>query len=272
MTRADVENALRVEAQTWAQANALVFAWDNADPKNPHAAKTLAWSFQPAEPEQLTDLVVQHRGTVEAEVYVGAGDGALEALQLAEGLRSLFAGRVYAGGETLHEVRIDPVGRVGTSFVVSVSIPWEFAERRVPRGAVGLHETPGAVIAYQAFRQRWEQMVRAPLSLRTFFDNSPPSAAEQPPWAFASFRLLAPVRLETTTIRVPGRVIAALNFSQGIGVQACEVATAAIERAFHQITFRGVCFATPTVTRVGRTPADTWQTNVRLPFHYDVRT
>lgn len=272
MTLVDVENAMRVEAQTWAQTNSLAFAWDNASPKDAHVAKTLAWAFLPREPERLTDSLVVHQGIARARLYVPAGSGALVALQLAESLQSQFRGRVFAGGSTLDEVAIEHVGREGPSYCVDVLIPWEFDERRIPIGAVGLHEVPGAVIAYQAFRQRWEQTVRAPLSLKSFFDNSPPADTEPPPWAFAAFRTLQPVPIEMQTIRVPGRVLVALNHALGTGVQASNTVAAAIVRAFDQATFRGVCFGTPLVRRIGRTPAETWQTNVRLPFHYDVRT
>jgi hypothetical protein len=87
-----------------------------------------------------------------------------------------------------------------------------------------------------------------------------------------SIRFLNPVRLESRTLRMPGSVIAALNHSLGTGVQAANLAASTIEKAFHQLTIRGISFGTPVPTRVGRTPNDTWQTNVRLPFHYDVRT
>lgn len=271
MTLIDAENAMRVEAQTWAQANAVEFAWDNGPPKDPHTAPTIEWQFRQAEPERITGATLKRNGVARGRIYVPAGSGALAALQLAESLQDLFRGRAYVGAEILDEVHIDQVGRDGPSYVVEISIPWEFDERRIPQGAVGLQETPGAVIAYQAFRQRWESLVRAPLSLRTFFDNSPPEA-EPAPWALAKFRTLEPVPVEMQVIRVPGRVIVALNFPLGAGLQACETAATTIEHAFDQVTFRGICFGTPVVTRVGRTPADTWQTNVRLPFHYDVRT
>jgi hypothetical protein len=272
VTLADVENAIRVEAKEWADARGLQFAWDNAAPRDPHAQATLVWAWRPAAaPEQLTDLQLRHVGVVEAEIFVPPAKGLLEALAHAESLQAQFAGRLFAGGETLAEVAIGGGRREGASYVLPVTLPWEYVERRVPRGAVGVHETPGAASAYQAFRQRWESLVRAPLSLRSFFDNSP-AATEAPPWALVGWKLLEPIRIETSTLRVPGRALVALCHPAATGVQAANLAASTIERAFHQVTFRGVCFGTPSVTRVGRTPADTWQTNVRLPFHYDVRT
>lgn len=278
MTLLAMENALRVAGEAWATSHGLAFVWDNAVAKDPRAVPTLVWEWRPAAPEQLTDLVVRHRGVVDAAVYVAGGTGMLSAdgrgaLQLAESLVGEVAGRLFGGGETLTRVTIGAGRRDGTSYVVPVSIPWEFDERRVPLGAVGPQGIPGAVAAYQAFRERWHQKIAsAPLSLQTFFDNAPPAGTEPPPWAFASFKLLQPVPLEVDSQRVPGRVIAALNFALGSGVAACAAAADAIARAFHQCTVRGICFGTPEVARIGRTPLNTWQTNVRLPFHYDVRT
>ncbi|MFY9345575.1 MAG: hypothetical protein WAT39_24000 [Planctomycetota bacterium] len=272
MTLAAVENGMRVEAKAWADQQSLVFAWDNADTKDPHAARTLVWEWRPASQEQLTSHTVRHLGAAVGSIYVPAGTGILAALQLAEGLEARFRGRLYAGGEVLPEIRVDNGGRRGPSHVATVSVPWELIERRIPAGAVGIYSTPGAVAAYQALRDLWETKVRAPLSLPSYFDDSPPAATEPPPWALVGFRLLDPVPLEVGTQRVPGRAIAALNHAPGIGVKDQEAAVDAITRAFHQTALRGVVFGTPSVTRVGRTPVNTWQTNVRLPFHYDVRT
>lgn len=272
MALADVENAMRVEAAAWAQSNGLQFHWQNAAPKNPHSGESVAWRFLPAGGDRLTGSLVQHRGTAEARVYVPAGVGVVRALQLAESIESLFRGRVYAGGIVQDEIAIVKVGREGSSYRMDVVIPWEFDERRVPQGVVGVHETPGAAIAYQAFRQRWESRVRAPLGLRTFFDNSPPDDDVAPPWAYATFRTLQPVRIEVRTIRVPGRVIAALNHPLVGGVANSEAAITAIVHAFDECSFRGIHFGTPSVTRVGRTPLDTWQANIRLPFDYEVHT
>ena len=70
---------------------------------------------------------------------------------------------------------------------------------------------------------------------------------------------------------MPGRVIAALNLPIATGVQVANTAAPAIAAAFTDCTVRGVVFGTPVTTRVGPTPLNTWQTNVRLPFHYDQR-
>lgn len=272
MALRDVENALRVEAAAWAQSNGLQFHWQNTGAKNPHSGESVAWRFEPGDSERLTASLVQHRGRAEARIYVPAGVGVVRALQLAESIESQFRGRIFAGGVVQDEIAIAKVGREGSSYRTDVLIPWEYDERRVPQGATGLHETPGAVVAYQGFRQRWEARVRAPLSLRTFFDNSPPEDDAPPPWAYATFRTLQPVPVELQTIRVPGRVIAALNFPLGAGVANCETAITTIVQAFDECSFRGTHYGTPVVTRVGRTPLETWQANVRLPFYYEVQT
>jgi hypothetical protein len=272
MALRDVENAMRVEAAAWAQTNGVQFHWQNTEAKNPHSGESVAWRFVPSTQDRLTSMLVQHTGSVEARVYVPAGLGVIRALQLAESIESLFRGRVYAGSTVQDEIAIVKVGREGSSYRIDVRIPWEFDERRVPKGVVGLHQTPGAVIAYQAFRQRWESLVRAPLALKSFFDNSPPEEDAPPPWAYVTFRTLQPVRVEVQTLSVPGRVIAALNFPLGDGVANCETAITTIVHAFDECSFRGVRFTTPSVVRVGRTPLETWQANVRLPFAYEVHT
>jgi hypothetical protein len=267
----DVGNAMRAAAETWAQGRGLAFVWDNGAPKHPAATPTLVWSFEPGSTDRLTADVVRATGQVVAEVWVPAGSGALAALGHGENLLASFRGQEFAGAAVLDEGHVAGVEREGPSYVVEVLIPWEFDERRVPPGTVGAFATPGVVAAYQAFRERWEAQVRAPLGLPTFFDNSPP-ATESPPWAICAFRILQPNPIELRTMRVPGRVIAALNHPIGRGVSGSDSAIATIVRAFDQCGFRGLTFGTPDVTRVGRTPFDTWQANVRLPFHYEVTT
>jgi hypothetical protein len=264
------ENALRLEASEWAQGAGLVFVWDNAAPRDPHAAKTLDWQFEPGQPEQLTSLQVRHRCSVNASIYVPAGSGMVAALQLAESLRQAMAGLRVAGGEVLAEVEIGAARRDGPSCVIDVRLPCLLDVRRVPLGAFGAQLQASALTAYQAFRARWESRIRAPLNLPTYWDDSPP-ASPTPPWAWASWRTLEPVPLEIGSLRVPGRVIVAMNHALGSGVQAANSAASAIEASFHQCTFGGLVFGTSVVTRPGRTLIDTWQTNVRLPFHYDQR-
>lgn len=271
MTLAAAENAMRLEAQAWAEDAGLQFAWDNGEPKNVHATPTLVWEFERAQPDRYGTTTLAHAGIARGLVYVPAGSGGLVALQRAESLRDLFAGRIYAGAQTGSEVAIDFEGRDLTSYVASVTIPWQYEERRIPTGPVS-YETPGAVVAYQAFRQRWEQLVRAPLSLRTIFDDSPSGDTGSPPWALALMRLFAPTRVEVQTMRVAGRVLVALNHPLGTGVQAANTAADTIERAFNECCFRGIHYGTALVNRVGRTSIGTWQTNIRLPFYYEVRT
>lgn len=271
MPLTDVANAMRAAAATWAQGRGLAFAWDNGPPRDPHAAATVVWSFEPGPADRLTGEVVRATGFAVADVWVPAGSGALVALGHAEHLLGVFRGQEFAGAVVLAEGHVGSIDRDAGSYVVEVRIPWEFDERRVPQGVVGSYAPPGVVAAYQAFRERWEARVRAPLALPTFFDNSPP-ASQAPPWALCAFRILQPNPVETTTLRVPGRVIAALNHPIGAGVSGSEAAIGTIVRAFDQCSFRGLTFGTPEVTRVGRTPDETWQANVRLPFHYEVTT
>lgn len=268
---APVENAMRAAAKSWADANSLVFAWDNATPRDPDAAPTLRWRFGIDDPEQLTDQVVRRSGQVEAAIVLPAASGSHRALALAESLRAEFAGVAFAGGEALAEASIRIDWRDGPSFVVTVLLPWEYYEQAVPSGSVGAVEDATAQVAIEAVRARWNDLIATPLTLRSFFDNSPPAATEPPPWAFVSVGLLAPTRIEIGTMRFPGRAVAALHHPLGDGVLAANTAASAVAIAFHQVAFRGITFGTPSVTRVGRTPVDTWQTNVRLPFHYDVR-
>jgi hypothetical protein len=271
VTVAAFENAVRAAGKAFADDESLAFAWDNSPPKDPTAAPTLVWSFGRGLPEQITNLVVVHRGTVDATFWLPLGSGLMRGMELATALGSEFAGEHFAGGQVLHEVQATPLGRDGDSYRTRSVLPWEFVERVVPVGMIS-NAAPDALGAVQAIAQRWESAVRAPLNLTTYDDNSPPAVDAALPYAFRSTRILAPVHLETGLLRVLGRVEAILQHKLGSGVQLAEQQALHIERAFHQITFRGLCFGTPTVTRVGRTALDTWQTNVRLPFHYDVRT
>lgn len=271
MTIADVEHGQRVEAAAWAQVNGLQFVIDNDAEYDPHAQPTLVWLFKPDGNERLTRTDVEHRGTAEGQIYFTGGSGALPAIQLAESLLELFRGRVYAGSSMLDEARIMVQGREGTSFRVDVVIPWEWHEKRVPQGAVSLYETPGAAIAYQAYRQRWETLVRAPLGLTTYYDNNPPETAVTP-FAWNRFRTLQPIGIELQTILVPGRILSALHYPLGTGVADAKEAIDTITNAFDECTHRGIQFGTPLVNRIGRTPSNTWQALVRLPFKYEVRT
>lgn len=270
MTLAAAESALRVAAKAWADANSFAFHWDNAAPREV-TGRLLSWAFQTEDSGNITDLIVQHQGRIEASLWLPAGEGAALAVQLAESLREEFVGNIYAECEILDESGLTPIGRSGPRFGVMVSLHFEMFERTIPGGPVGAYEDPTAALAFEAVRERWESQVRAPLLLRTFYDNAPPDAAEPPPWAFVSVKLLRPVRLETTSVRVPGRAIAALNHAPGIGVQDANNAASLASAAFHQCTIKGICFGTPSVQRVGRTSADTWQTNIRMPFHFDLR-
>ncbi len=270
MALSDVDNAMRLAAQAWATANGLAFRWDNT-PAQSITQKTLAYAFRPFEGGRLTGATVRTSGTVVAALYVPAGTGIIDGLTLGESLLAAFKGQVFAGADVLDEASVARVGREGANYRIDVVIPWEFDETRVPQGAVGPHQTPGMLVAYQAFRARYEAKVRAPLALKTFFDNSPVEENEPPPWAIATFRTLQPLPVELRTLRVPGRVIVAFNYPLGTGVAACEVAISTVVRAFDECSFSGVTFGTPVVNRVGRTPKETWQANVRLPFHYEVR-
>lgn len=271
MTVAAVENALRVAASNWAGKNGFAFAWDNGPSVDPTAVPTLVWSFQVADEGPRTIGTVVANGFAVGTVYLPAGRGALALLQVAENLRDTLAGGTFGGGETGRDVQIGQVQRNGTSVLVEVSIPWELDEARRIVGPIGPQGEASESLAYQAFRERWDALVRQPLNLRTFFNDSPPDASVVPPWCLASWRTLLPVQLEGGLQRVPGRVIAALHYPQATGVQAANTAASVIASAFHQCTVRGVVFGTPSTNRVGRTPLNTWQTNVRLPFHYDVR-
>jgi hypothetical protein len=271
VTLEQIEAAQRVEASTWAVANGLTLIWGNGAARDPHAQPSLVWQFLPGSQRRVTAATVLHTGRTEGRIYLPAGTGIVDALALAESLESLFRGRIFAGSEMLDEIEVTNRGRDGASWRVDVSIPWEWDEKRIPQGTVGIHETPGAVIAYQAVRQLWEQHVRGPLGLVTHWNNEAPKTA-QPPFCLAGFRTLQPIGIEMRTIRVPGRVLAGLHVELGTGTAAAEAAITAITRAFDQITYRGIEFGTPLVNRIGRSPINTWQANVRLPFHYDVRT
>lgn len=271
MALSDVDNAMRTAARAWALANGLAFTWDNV-PARDGAAKSLVWLFRPTQTSRLTGHTARTIGVIDASIQVPAGSGLVDALVLAKGLADEFRRESFAGAVVLDEIAIAPAGPVGASFAVSVRIPWDHDERRVPQGVVEPAASTNVVLAYQDFRARWDSKVRAPLALPSFFDNSPEVDAAVPPWALVSWRTLEPVAVEMRTLRVPGRVIAALNYPSGIGVEAAETAIRTIVRAFDECSFRGVTFGTPVVTRAGRTPLDTWQANVRLPFHYEVRT
>lgn len=271
MTLTQVENAQRVDAASWAVANGLVFVWDNSTVKRVHDQPTLVWLFNTDTSEPLTTASLEHRGAVNASIYMPAGSGAVEAITLAESLAELFRGRVYQGSEILDEIAITMRGREGASYRVDVQIPWTYREDRIPQGAIGLYETPGALVAYQAVRQLWETRVRAPLSLKTYFDNTP-SAVPSPPFAIARFRTLQPIPVELGTLRVNGRLLVALHDNLGDGLAFAEEAITTMVGAFSECMHRGVFFGTPLVNRIGRTPNNTWQANVRLPFYYEVRT
>ena len=271
MTVAAVENAMRVAASNWASKNGFAFAWDNGPVVDPTAVPTLVWEFQVADESPRTIGTTVATGFAVGTLYLPAGRGALIALQVAENLRDSIAGGTFAGATAEPDASIGPLARDGISMTVEVSIPWELDEPRRVVGAIGVQGEASDSLAYAAFRERWDALVRVPLGLRSFFDDSPPDAALTPPWCFASWRTLTPVQLEGGLQRVPGRVIAALNYPLATGVQAANTAASAIASAFHQCTVRGVVFGTPATERVGRTPLNTWQTNVRLPFHYDVR-
>jgi len=267
----DVDNAMRGVAKAWAHANGLEFVWDNSPALQP-TGPTLEWAFRSSGSRRLTASTVRTTGVIEAGILVPVGEGLVGGLTRAASLKAAFLGGVFAGASVLDEIATTPSGRhQGTRYRIAVRIPWEFDERRVPQGVVGPHEAPGELAAYQAFRGRWEQEVRAPIALRTFFDNSPAVDDAVPPWALAVWRTLEPIPREMGTLHVPGRVIVALNFPAGSGVDAAEAAITTIVRAFDECSFRGLTFGTPVVTRVGRTPNETWQANVRLPFHYEVR-
>ena len=271
MTLRDVENAQRVEGSTWALGNGLQFLWSSGDAGDVHAQPSLVWSSAVESSERLTSRTLVHTGAVNGAIYVPAGSGVVAALALAESLVALFRGRFYAGSRVLDEATISPAQRDGASYRVDVTIPWEFDEQRIPQGAVGLYQTPGAVVAYQAVRQLWELHVRAPLQLTTFFDNAP-STDTSPPFAFARFRVFSGISVEMRTLRFPGRLLVALHHPLGLGTEAARAAVDAIVQTFTQCNYHGVVFGDPLVNRIGRSPTNTWQTNVRVPFYYDVPT
>ena len=169
MTLEQVEAAQRVEAQTWAVANGLAFIWGNGAARDPHAQPSLVWQFLPESQERVTPATVVHTGRTEGRIYLPAGTGLIDAIALAESLQALFQGRIFAGSDTQDEIEITNRGRDGLSWRVDVSIPWEWDEKRIPQGTVGIHETPGAVIAYQAVRQLW--LPSSSLSLTNRFPN-----------------------------------------------------------------------------------------------------
>lgn len=262
---------MRVEAQAWAVENGLQFAWDNSSPLDEDRASTLVWEWRESVPVNLTLSRVLHQGTATGRIVVEAAGG-LAAVTLATSLRDRFAGKLFGGGEAKAAVEIRSLGRQDSTSAMAVIIPWEIDLVQVPLGRVAAGAQATELSAYQAFRARWEQRVRAPLGLPSFFDDSPPKDTDNPPWALCGWRTFRPVQIEQALQRVPGRVIAALSHRLGTGVREANLAAGAIVRAFHECSFGGLVFGTAEVSRIGRSRLNTWQTNVRLPFHYDQRT
>lgn len=266
----DAENTLRVAAQSWAALNSLQFLWDNAPAVDAGLQPTLSWGFRTESVERLTIDMVQHAGAVLASVFVPAGQGVNEGFALAESLVALFRGSVHSGIEMLDEASVVSQRRVGANYRIDIRLPWTFTERRVAQGAVSPFETPGFASCYEATRERWETEVRAPLDVRCYFDNDPPEEVN-PPFLWVRFRLLEPVSIELGAMRVPGRILCALHYPLGSGVNDAEIAIQTMVSAFDECVHRGVVFGTPRVTRIGKTPSSTWQAVVRLPFYYEVR-
>jgi len=267
----DVANAMEDAARAWATGESVAFLPGNAPPATA-TPPALVWQFRPSSTARLTNATERVTGTADAEVHVAAGTGVAAAYTLAESLSAEFRGKSYAGADMLDEPTIRDIGRQGNNYRVAVSLPWEFDDTRIPQGIVGVRIAANTITAYRSIRDRWDAAVATPLGIPTYFDNAPDALPVSPPFALASFQALTPLQLEVRTVRIPGRLLVATNFPLGAGEAASRAASETIVQAFDQCSFDGLTFGTPSVTVIGRTPAETWQSNVRLPFHFEVQT
>jgi hypothetical protein len=215
---------------------------------------------------------VEHEGVATAQVFVHAGQGPVQALTYAQGLKDALGGKIYGEGESLSEVQIDPLERQGASFTVSVVVPWKMCQNYTTGGQVtpALQPQPDMVECYTEIRKAWRDHVQPSLSgVPTYFDNAPSEEVSMP-FCMNMISTFPPFAIEMGTLRTEGRIICALHFPPGTGSSALWDAINVIVEAFDSKTYGNIKFKTPVIGRNGRSDINSWQANVRLPFHFEV--
>lgn len=273
-TIGDAENAMRVRAYEWAQANGLLFVFDNAaghDPTLDPTQTTLLWCFRPGQRERLTGGLVEHRGTCMAKIIEPtlpasgySGNPFSDRLALAQSLVDHFRGQRDLGGACiLDESSVRTIQAPLPTTAVEASIEWEFAEEVSSGGYIGTPNGSLSVGAYNAWRDIWSGLS---LNVTTYFDGVPAGLAIELPAAVCSFSVSPGVPVSMHTTMHNGRVSVGLHYELETGVQLAQQDVQAISSAFDSVSVGGVSFRVPETTVVGRTAGGTWQVNVRLPF------
>ena len=267
-----LDNAMWADAQAYASSNGLRADRSSTGAFNPHQSDCIVWSFEPRERNRLTRGKIEHEGVATATVFVHAGKGPVQALTYAEGLKDALRGRIYGEGESMAEVRIDPLDRQGASFTVSVVIPWKLCQSYISGGQITqpLQHQPDMVECYTEIRKAWRDYVQPSLTgVSTYFDNAPSEEISMP-FCMNMISTFAPIAIEMGTLRTEGRIISALHFPPGTGFSALWDAVNVVVEAFDSKTYGNIKFKTPVIGRAGRSDINSWQANVRLPFHFEV--
>lgn len=215
---------------------------------------------------------IRSSGTLILSVMVAQATGASAAVSICQQLRAAFRPARLAGGvELLHGSSMVRVGREDGRYRWDVRIPWRYlltSMRGTTTGGAAVTVATAIPIVQGLFRTEIEQA----LSLPTFYENGPSAEAPTPlPWALFTARLLQPVATEQGPNEiVPGRAIILLHTNAARGTAGVDSIADSICRTYQVRQVRGIQFSVPSVDRRGRTPAGTWQTNIRLPFQFEV--
>lgn len=217
-------------------------------------------------------IAVMSTGTMTLSVYTGQATGVALAEQLAHQLRGSFRPRKLTGGvELLHGSSAIRVGREDGRYRWDVRVPWRYLKSG-GRGATTTGTAATAATAIHIVQGLFRTEVEQALGVRVFYENGPTGEAPAPlPWALFTARLLQPVAVEQGPNEIiPGRAIILLHTEAQRGSAGVDALCESICRAYQVRQVRGIQFLVPAVDRRGRTPAGTWQTNIRLPFQLEV--
>lgn len=221
-----------------------------------------------------SSLQVTHTGQLLVQVLVPISEGQHRALVLVGAVRAAFRAQVLASGiEILPEPAIVHVGRQDGRMRYDVAIGWRNLHVTDP-GTDGAYEPHTLVSALDAAQELFAAEIEAPATgwagLRTFYGNGPASNSLSLPWCAYYPKPLSPIdREHGPTELVPLRAIVVLHTVADRGWAGADAIVDRIVARHQQRCYRGVIFDTPNVVHVGRTPAVTWQTNIRLPFYIE---
>lgn len=129
-------------------------------------------------------------------------------------------------------------------------------------------------VTANTIRKQFKDLIATPYSLPTVYDNQQHNEANKSLWCrlnviFGDSEQVSIGAPSSQRFRTVGIMSAQLFLPANKGDKELYEMADYIIAAFKSITYSGVCFRTPSISRVGLN-GNFWQLNVNCPFYFDV--